>query len=368
MKKLGMVIIILVCLTAFMDIYLKGESESLMVTAVGQAEGTGFYAKEKSTENALRNAVEKGFGVYIDSATLIENAELISDDLVTETRGFVKYYEILEQSEQDGIFTTRLKAEVALEKIWESEPLNLLLKRMGAPRFIIIASEVHEGSPVSRSYALQEVTELLVTKGFTLANTADVTDMSMNQINAALTNARVAAEIGKRNNAEIIVLVNASSVFDSHRESYGTRFKLYNGHCEVKAVQLDSGKVIAATTKTRKGGSIKNAIMLAAKENANQLVKQLLTSRTKKLNKGRSIQVTISNVSLSELGKIVERIRSVNGVSHVLQRNFSNSSGQLEIKSKHKASYLADSIEKLPGLKLKITGVSTDRMEIKRKK
>jgi len=367
MKKLGVVIISLVCLTAFMDICLQGESESLVVTAVGEAAGTGFRAKEESRENALRNAVEKGFGVYIDSATLIENAELISDDVVAETRGFVKDYRILEQREQDGIFTTRIRAEVALGKIWESESSNLLLKRMGAPRFIIIAAEDHEGFPVRRGFALQEVTELLVTKGFTLVNTADVSDLSMNQINAALSNARVAAEIGRRNNAEIIVLVNASGVFDSYQESYGVRFKLYNGHCEIKAVQLDSGKVIAAAAKTRKGGSIKKAIMSAANENANQFVKQLLSSWSKKLNKGRSIEVTISNVSLSDLVKIVERISSVNGVSDVLQRTFANGRAQLVIKSKYKASYLADSIEKLRGFKLEITSLSADRMEIIRK-
>lgn len=364
MKKLGVVIISLICLSAFMDICLRGENERLTVTAVGEAEGTGFGAKERSRENALRNAVEKGFGVYIDSATLIENAQLISDYFIAETRGFVRYYEILEQREQNGIFTTRIRAEVALEKIWQSEPLNLLLKRMGAPRFIIIATEDHEGVPVARSCALQQVTELLVTKGFTLVNTADISNLTMIQIKAALSNARAAAEIGRRTNAEIIVMVNASGSFDSYRESYGVRFKLYNSHCDIKAVQLDSGKIIAAATKTRKGGSIKKAIASAAKDNANEFVKQLLSSWSKKLNMGRGIVVVISNVSSSQLGKIVEKMRTLNGVNDIQQRTFSNRRAQLEIKSRYKAPHLADSIEKLQGFKLEITSLSADRMEI----
>ena len=149
------------------------ESENIIVTAVGEAAGTGMAAKEKSRENALRNAVEKGFGVYIDSATLTENASLIHDEVIAETRGFVRSYQTLEQREQDGIFTTKIRAEVAMDKIWESESLHLLLKRMGAPRFVIIAAENHEGNQARESFALQKVTEILVERGFNLVNAAN---------------------------------------------------------------------------------------------------------------------------------------------------------------------------------------------------
>ncbi len=357
------------CMFALLIVYLQGgnpKTGTITVTAAGEAAG-GAGAKEKSKENALRNAVEKGFGVYIDSATLTENAALIHDDVVAQTKGFVKYYDILEQKEGDGIFTTRIKAEVSMEKIWESDSMQLLLKRMGAPRFVIIAAEYHEGRPAAGSFALQKVTELLVARGFNLVKAFDTANLSIRQIETALSNERAAAEIGKKAGAEVIVLVNSSGAFESKAKSYGTTFELYNGHCEVKAVQVDSGQIVAAAVKTRKSGSIKKAIMSAAKDNAGDVVKQLLSAWSNYLNMGRTIQLVISGISVSQLTGIVEEIQALEGVAGVSQRNFAGKEALLEIKSKHKAMYLAESIENLPGFKLEITNFSADKIVVRKK-
>lgn len=366
-------ILIALCLFVLLDFYShhlhakNPKSETITVTAVGEAGGTGLAAKDKSRENALRTAVEKGFGVYIDSATLTENAALVHDDIIAETRGFVKYYDILEQKEQDGIFTTKIRAEVSMEKIWESESLQLLLKRMGAPRFVIFAAEYHEGQPAPNSFALQKVTELLVARGFHLVNTSGTGNLSMGQIKNALADERLAAAIGKKADAEIVVLVNSSGTFGSNSESYGTKFKLYNGHCEVRAVQVDSGKIVASTVKTRKSGSLKKAIMAAAKDNAGEIVKQLLSAWSTYLNMGRTIELIITDISVSELMRIVEEMQSVEGIAGVSQRDFSRGRARLEIKSKHKAMYLAESIESLPGFKLEISSFSADKIVVRKK-
>ncbi|MCP5105503.1 MAG: hypothetical protein GY950_19100, partial [bacterium] len=289
-------VLISLCLLVFLSFYLhrlhaeNAENEIITVTAVGEAAGAGLAAKEKSRENALRNAVEKGFGVYVDSATLTENAALISDDIIAETRGFVKYYDILEQKEQDGIFTTKIRAEVSLEKIWESESMQLLLKRMGAPRFVIIAAEYHEGQPAPMSFALQKVTELLVARGFHLVNTSNTRNLSMGQIKNALTNNRLAAEIGKKTNAEIIVLVDSSGVFARKANAYGTKFNIFRGNCEIRAVQVGSRKIVASSVIARQSGSVKDAIMAAAEDNAGEIVKQLLAAWSNYLNMGRTIE------------------------------------------------------------------------------
>lgn len=359
--------IIGLCLLVILSFCLPAEQEDIVVTAVGEAAGTGLGAKEKSREDALRNAVEKGFGVYIDSATLTENAALISDDIVAETRGFVRSFDILEQREQDGIFSTRIRAEVSLDKIWESESLNLLLKRMGAPRFVIIASEEHEGVPVANSSAVQKVTELLVARGFNLVNAPNLRHLDPDEIKHAFYNERFAAEIGKKANAEIIVLVNSSGAFEGEKKVYNSILKFFNGHCGINAVQVDSGKIVASSVQSGKSGTMEEAIMAAAEDNAEIFIKQLLSAWSKYLNMGRVIEVVISNISVSELLRIVENIKSVEGVSGVEQRKFSHRRAELEIKSKHKVMYLAESMENLPGFKLEITNFSANKIEVIKK-
>jgi hypothetical protein len=368
MKKRNLIIILCLLFLLHFGIHAASEeSENIIVTAVGEAAGTGMAAKEKSRENALRNAVEKGFGVYIDSATLTENAALIHDEVIAETRGYVRSYQTLEQTQQDGIFTTKIRAEVSMDKIWESQSLNLLLKRMGAPRFVIIAAENHEGHPAQESYALQKVTEILVEKGFHLINAAKTGNLSTWKIKNALANERLAAEIGKKADAEIIVLVNSSGAFAREAEAYGNRFKIFKGHCEVRVVQVDTRRIVATAIKTRQSGTLKQAIMAAANDNAGAFIKQLLSAWSTYLNMGRAIELVITNISVSQLMRIVEQVQSLEGVSSVEQRTFSGGRAQLEIKSKHKAMYLAESIENLPGIKLEISSFSADKIVVKKK-
>lgn len=368
MKKRNLIISLCVLVLFYIGLHAENEdSENMIVTAVGEAAGTGMAAKEKSKENALRNAVEKGFGVYIDSATLTENAALIHDEVIAETRGFVRSYQTLEQKQQDGIFITKIKAEVSMDRIWESESLHLLLKRMGAPRFVVIAAENHEGNPARESFARQKVTEILVEKGFHLVNAAKTANISGWKIKNALANERLAAKIGKKANAEIIVLVNSAGGFAREAEAYGTRFKLFNGHCEVRVVQVDTGRIVASAVKSRQSGSIKQAIMAAAKDNAGAFIKQLLSAWSTYLNMGRTIELIVTGISVTQLMRLVEEMQSLEGVSSVEQRTFSSGRAQLEIKSKHKAMYLAESIENLPGIKLEITSFSADKIVVKKK-
>ena len=365
MKMLRMIIVL--CIFVLSGFCPRAETGDIVVTAVGEAGGTGLAAKEKSREDALRNAVGKGFGVYIDSATLTENAALISDDIVAETRGFVRSFDILEQREQDGIFSTKIRAKVALDKIWESESLNLLLKRMGAPRFVIIAFEEHEGVPVANSSAVQKVTELLVARGFNLVNAPNIRHLSPDEIRNAFSNEGFAAEIGKEANAEIIVLVNSSGAYEGEKKVYNSMLKFFNGHCGINAVQVDSGKIVASSVQSGKSGTMEEAIMAAAEDNAEIFIKQLLSAWSKSLNMGRVIEVVISNISVSELMRILEKIKSLEGVSSVEQRKFAGGRAELEIKSKHKVMYLAENMENLPGFKLEITNFSANKIEVSKK-
>jgi hypothetical protein len=81
---------------------------------------------------------------------------------------------------------------------------------------------------------------------------------------------------------------------------------------------------------------------------------------------GRVIELVITNISVPELMRIVEKMKSLEGVSGVAQRKFSNRRAELEIKSKHKAMYLAESIENLPGFNLQIANFSADRIVVRK--
>ncbi|UCH96928.1 MAG: hypothetical protein JSV88_08780, partial [Candidatus Aminicenantes bacterium] len=204
-------------------------AEDLVVVAQGQASGTGLNARERSIENALRNAVEKGFGVYIDSTTLTENAALIIDEIIAQTRGFIRSYDILEERKEDGLYITKIRAVVSLDKIWESDSLNLLLKRMGTPRFIILSSEDINGETPKGYPALQKMTEVLVNRGFQLIESPRITTLENAQRNKIVKNPKKAIAAAKDTNAEIIVLLDAKAVFEKRAKVYGKDMIYFNG-------------------------------------------------------------------------------------------------------------------------------------------
>jgi hypothetical protein len=347
-------------------------AEDLVVVAQGEASGTGLNAKDKSIENALRNAVEKGFGVYIDSTTLTENAALISDQIVAETRGFVRSYDVLEERKENDLYITKVRAVVSLDKVWESDSLNLLLNRMGAPRFIILSNEYIEGEPPNGHPARQKMTEVLVNRGFQLIDSPKARSWTGSEKDELAGNFKKAIDMAEDVNAEIIVFLKARTKFEKQSILYGKDMIYFNGICEAKVIQTDSAAIIsAAVGKAIRGAenpaeAIHDAFSFSSLNASGELIRGILAAWAKFLNMGRPIEVVIKNISVTQLLKIVESFKSLEGVNEVSQRKFSERTAYLEIKSKQKSMYLAESIENIniPGVKIEVIDFSTSRIRL----
>jgi len=66
---------------------------SINIIASGSA-----FTKEKAIFSALRNALEKGSGVYISSKTIIQNDQLVFDEVASLANGTISKYDIIESS------------------------------------------------------------------------------------------------------------------------------------------------------------------------------------------------------------------------------------------------------------------------------
>jgi hypothetical protein len=108
MKK---IILLLIAITFFgLKAFCQNDVELIVI-------GTGKDA-ESSKNNALRNAIEQAFGVFISSTTKVSNDELINDEIVTLSNGNIKKYEIIEQFESpDKLWTTSLRCIVSISTL-----------------------------------------------------------------------------------------------------------------------------------------------------------------------------------------------------------------------------------------------------------
>lgn len=85
----------------------KSKSKEMVVVA----EGVG-KTPAKALKDAFRNSIRQVVGAVFDAETIIKNDEIISDKILSYSDGFVKRYEILSESEDDGLFRKRIKATV----------------------------------------------------------------------------------------------------------------------------------------------------------------------------------------------------------------------------------------------------------------
>jgi hypothetical protein len=80
------------------------------------AEGTGTDASEALRE-AFRTAVRQAVGVYVDSETLSQKEEIVTDRLTTFSDAFVVRYEELSRETVDGLVRVKISAAIELGKM-----------------------------------------------------------------------------------------------------------------------------------------------------------------------------------------------------------------------------------------------------------
>jgi len=126
--------------------------QTIVVSAEGLADPNAeTYRRDKGLlvdalrEDARRQVVEKAVGTFVESATLVENYELIHDRVLTRSKGLIK--NVIKESEpwlgEDGFMHLLLKAEVyltnvrdAVSSMSEAERISLI-KEHGNPRIAV---------------------------------------------------------------------------------------------------------------------------------------------------------------------------------------------------------------------------------------
>jgi len=164
------------------------------VEAVGTAAilgGNVSSARTQALVNAQRNAVEQGVGLILDSETVTQNFQLIKDQVLTSSQGFVTRYLVLKEGRTpDGAsFQVTIKAEVARNLLEDRlAALRILHKKMGNKRVMVIyqssnpnAMERNHGATTA---ALQAIRDELNQAGFRLFNPA-ATEQVYRQIEVA---------------------------------------------------------------------------------------------------------------------------------------------------------------------------------------
>ncbi|PIQ96415.1 MAG: hypothetical protein COV67_09690 [Nitrospinae bacterium CG11_big_fil_rev_8_21_14_0_20_56_8] len=116
-----------------------------------EASGMG-NTDDVALKDAMRNAVEQFLGVLVDSKTMAENFQIVSDKILTASQGYVTDYEIISQSrDADGMVNMRIKARVQKTAVLDDvRSLKIFQStKLDNKRLMVIYSQDTEGPPES---------------------------------------------------------------------------------------------------------------------------------------------------------------------------------------------------------------------------
>ena len=144
----------------------------IMAEGVSSMQDTAM-ARDQALRDAQRRAVEKGVGVYIDAETQLQNLQVIEDNILATSQGYLlPDYKILSEGmESDGLYHLVLSARVRLGKLSDDletlEELHKigLIKKAGNPRTMILISQEEHGKTTSSEFAVAKLSEILSSHG-----------------------------------------------------------------------------------------------------------------------------------------------------------------------------------------------------------
>jgi len=130
------------CLALALGVPHAGQAAEVEATGTAAiVNGNVASARNQALVNAQRNAVEQGVGLVLDSKTVAENFQIIKDQILTSSQGFVtKYLVVSEAATADRqSYQVKIKAEVAQNLLEDRlSALRILNKKMGNKRIMVV--------------------------------------------------------------------------------------------------------------------------------------------------------------------------------------------------------------------------------------
>jgi len=340
--------------------------DSKMVTAEGVAAIQGNardIARDAAIEDAQKRAVEQAIGILIDSQTQVENYQLISDKILSQTKGYIKRYNVSGESEDSGLLRVRINAEVALGQLTDDlSGIGILLGQMHKPRTIVLISEQnigrewyawwwgYQGEQTDLGVVENTFIDVFTQKGFefidhatamkefTVTNAYKVQDLTATQ----------AKTLGGQVDAEVVITGKALAKLYG---DIGGGMKSVQADLSAKAVRTDTGQVIAAVTAHAAAVHITpetagiEALRKVASTAADQMMEKILAVYSKEAGSTRSVNITISGLNKTQFVKFKDVLRNqVRGIKDLHERSFNGTIAKISVDSKNGAQTLSDEL------------------------
>ena len=358
-----------------------------------QAEGVAVIlennlavARDAAIEDALRKSVEEAVGTMIDSQTLVENFQLVSDRIYSQAHGYIKGYRIVKEQRDDQLMRVRVEASVATGPLQDDlSALRILLTRVHKPRLMVLIEEKNLGADDQLQHwsELSQVesvlTQKFLEKGFTFVDQATV-KRTVSRDQALLLiegNEKGAKALASEFGAEVILLGKAAArptPVKALKALDLSGMKSAQAQVTVKAIRADTGETLASLSDSAAAVYIdeltagNEALKKAGEKVASLLIEQITQQWGKEVGGTTLVQLVISGLSFRELAKFKQILKEqVRGVKGIHQRSFQANVARIDMDLSGDVQNLADelSLKEFGAFRVEIIGFSSHKIDLR---
>lgn len=361
------------------------EAQKVESTGVGYImAGDIAHARDDAVEDALRKGIEQVLGTLVESETLVENFQLIEDNIMTKTRGYVQNYEIVQEKKRsEEMYEVTVRAILKVANIQDDlEGIATLRRRKNTPRMMVMIQEQNIGETPGMHYfdtdistAETAIMDWFMAKGFRFVD-PDVVRQNLDQQTAAAIlsgNAQQAASLGKNLGAEVVITGKAVAKA-TETVAFGATIRSQQATVAVRAIRTDTGDIIATGSGQGKhphiddmtGGVI--AIKQASDKVSEELMTKILDRWQSDVSSGSTLVLHVRGLNdYMMLNKFKNALKYyVRGLQSTTQRSFSNGYAVLEVVMQGNADDLAQRLsgKDIEGMTAQVTGMTQNSVTV----
>jgi hypothetical protein len=327
-------------------------------------------ARQRALEDAFRNAVRKILGTMVTAESYTQNAISIDDSIVTKAKGYIKTYEILEEQKDEEAIFLKVNVVVSVEPIKdELTAMKILIESMGNPRIILLIDEEWQET-VRNSYAAEQLTKALTSKGFNIVDPFSTGNLTEKEIMNAFETGNFKGLDSDKLQADILMMGKGRVENVTTVETTGLIGCIVN--LDIKVIRIESGKIVTEQSVRINGvganreSAYKDAFSKAGENISGLLIDEITKVWGASLLNGRDINLEISVNDYKKLKDFKRRVSQLFGVRQVNQQYFKDNKALFLLRFTGSAQTLADIISTtyFMDIQVKITELSNDVVKV----
>ncbi len=333
MKKiLGIFVSALVLTSACSSIRIgpKGEGEYVVAESLVPYNENDLRQTKKDGELAAQKAaVEKVAGVFISSATTVEQAQLVEDKITSKTAGFIRKSHVQKSYRKGDDWYTKIKAMVLVKDIGavikESEKDAFTKKTV-----LLVTSRETVGEDISLSQdCKQAIYRVLKTQPYNLINGDNLSQNNLENPNPTIDKAR-------GDGARFVIMADVETNPLAALPGAASPFKSYRARAKATVYSTNNYAVVAEGAGQQSGLdpleniAAQKSISAACEAAAKQLIEPINAA----INSAKVFNVTIKNINTIErLKQVQDILRSLREIEDYNLVRYANSAAQFEISA-----------------------------------